>query len=333
MEMSGESPRCLSVPQFQSFLSPLACPPERLFLWGELPPGPYVALVGRREPSPEGYQAAERLAYDLGKAGLTVISGGARGIDTAAHRGALRAGGRTVVVAPVWWQEAYPLENRGLFREILEAGGGYLCAAEEGTPPLQPAFFRRNALLASLAAALIVGECGFRSGARNAASHAEKMGCLRYVLPSAYGSSGVGNMDLLTRGWTPLVQLRPLLKSLAARASWENPEFWDSLAEERSQGWGLSPKKRGRRVKRSADERVAEKLRGAELSGLLPEQNSAAAEQGELVLQAVREGAVLLEQICEKTGLAAPVVQHLVLLFTLSGELREDEQGLLRYHP
>src|SRR5690606_228303 len=100
--------------------------------------------------------------------GVVVVSGGALGIDTAAHRGALRTGMGTLVVAPASYCCAYPEQNRQLFAAIVEAGGGYLTSHGPGTPARRHAFFARNGLLISLCITVVLVQAPFRSGARHA---------------------------------------------------------------------------------------------------------------------------------------------------------------------
>ncbi|HSC89699.1 MAG TPA: DNA-processing protein DprA, partial [Polyangiaceae bacterium] len=165
--MSQDVPASAGQPELFCFerwpfsLRELREPGTHAYLWGEFPPGPYVAIVGSREASEVGNAAARRLARELAAEGVTIVSGGAVGIDASAHRGALDAGGRTLVVGPVWLDRAYPEENRPLFAEILKRGGAYCCVTGEETKAHYPSFFRRNEALVALCQLLIVGESGF----------------------------------------------------------------------------------------------------------------------------------------------------------------------------
>ena len=85
-----------------------------------------IAIVGSRKASPYGLNAAETLAAELAARGLTIVSGGARGIDTRAHRGALKGKGRTVVVAANGLDRTYPRENKALFRQVVDSGGAVI---------------------------------------------------------------------------------------------------------------------------------------------------------------------------------------------------------------
>jgi predicted Rossmann fold nucleotide-binding protein DprA/Smf involved in DNA uptake len=125
-------------------LRDLPKPPESVHLHGELPRGPAVAIVGTRRPSPRGVRFTEDLASALARRGVAVLSGGAKGIDTAAHRGTLAAGGITVVVAPAGLDHPFPKENAALFKQIIDSGGAYLSLVTDGRPATRSIFFQRN---------------------------------------------------------------------------------------------------------------------------------------------------------------------------------------------
>jgi DNA processing protein len=157
-----------------------------------------VAVVGTRHPTAGGRKLARALAADLARAGIAVISGGASGIDAAAHEGALSAGGATVVVAPSGFERPFPPENAGLFERVVAEGGAYLALFPDPQPALRSGFFARNACLAALCHALVVVEAPLRSGARNAAKHARSLGRRVFAVPhSPWNSAGRGcNLEL-----------------------------------------------------------------------------------------------------------------------------------------
>jgi DNA processing protein len=147
-----------------------ATPPDPpcawLFVAGPLPPGPSgsVAVVGGRRASPLRLAAARSLGAGLAGAGRRVVSGGAAGVDAAAHAGALDASGATVAVLGCGLDVAYPRGNAGLFRRILDAGGTLAGEHPPGDPPRAAHFPVRNRLIAALAEAVVVVEAGGRSG-------------------------------------------------------------------------------------------------------------------------------------------------------------------------
>ncbi len=124
---------------------------------------PAVAIVGSRAASPYGIAVAERLAGDLASRGVAVVSGLARGVDSAAHRGALRAGGVTIAVLGSGVDVVYPPEHAALAVEIA-ADGLVLSELVPGTPPLKPFFPLRNRIISGLSRAVVVVEAGEKSG-------------------------------------------------------------------------------------------------------------------------------------------------------------------------
>lgn len=123
-----------------------------------------IGIVGTRRPSARGLEVARVLAGQLAATGCVVVSGLARGIDAAAHRGALEAGGRTVAVMATGTDRCYPQAHRGLLRE-LRAGGCSVTPFPAGTPPLKHHFLMRNQVLALMVEAVVVVEAPLRSGA------------------------------------------------------------------------------------------------------------------------------------------------------------------------
>lgn len=213
-----DPPRLLTGASIPPGVRDLEAPPECLFLTGSLPPGPRVAIVGTRRPTPDAHRFALELAFDLAAAGVVVVSGGAVGIDTAAHEGALRAGAGTLVVAPASYCRPYPEENRDLFRAIVEGGGGYLTTFDSPTRAQRHAFFARNALLVSLCVTVILVQAPFRSGARNAVSWARELGRPYWVVPHApWCSQGSSSVTELRLGGMPLSNASDVLGWLSER--------------------------------------------------------------------------------------------------------------------
>jgi len=151
-------------------------PPPLLYLRGQLPLwDPAVAVVGSRRASREGLKAAEHLAAALAGSGVLVVSGLARGIDTAAHRGALAGGGTTTAVLGCGLDVTYPPENRLLTEQIAEQG----CLLSEfpmGTQPLAEHFPRRNRIISGLSRGVLVVEAVEKSGSLITANYALEQG-------------------------------------------------------------------------------------------------------------------------------------------------------------
>lgn len=152
-------------PRFPARLREIPYPPAYLFVRGRLeaPESPAVALIGTRAASYYGLKAARRLAHDLAARGVAVVSGLARGIDTAAHQGALDAKGRTWAVLGCGLDVVYPPENRELYRRLGEHGA-LISEFPLGTPPEAKNFPIRNRIISGLVQAVVVVEAGEKSG-------------------------------------------------------------------------------------------------------------------------------------------------------------------------
>ncbi len=166
LEKSGKGVVMIWEDGYPDLLRKIAFPPIALFYRGNLGclEGDAVAIVGSRKASLGGIKFARKLAYDLAQMGIVVVSGLARGIDTAAHLGALEAGGVTVAVLGSGVDIIYPAENRGLGEEISKSG---LIISEQwvGTPPLKHNFPMRNRIISGLCLGTVVVEAGEASGA------------------------------------------------------------------------------------------------------------------------------------------------------------------------
>ncbi len=159
-----------------------------------------VAIVGSREGTSQGRDLAFRIAAGIAEEGWASVSGLARGVDSAAHRGTLAAGGDTIAVLGCGADQAYPEENRELFDRIVEEG---LVVTEfaPGMPPLSGNFPRRNRILAGLATAVVLVECRRRSGALVTCRHALEQGREIYVVPGWPGAPlSAGPLQLLREG-------------------------------------------------------------------------------------------------------------------------------------
>lgn len=192
-------------------------PPQRLWLVGPAPlGGPSVAVVGSRRPTLAGVDIARQLGAELARAGVTVVSGMARGIDGAAHRGCLDAHGTTVAVLGCGVDVCYPPRHRRLHGEIAATG---LIVSEEppGTEPLPWQFPKRNRIIAALVVAAVVVEAGERSGALSTARHAADLGREVFAVPGSIRNPvAAGCNQLIRDGATPLLRVEDLLDGVPA---------------------------------------------------------------------------------------------------------------------
>ena len=152
---------------YPSLLREIYDPPITLYVrgaWAESLERPCVAIVGSRRCSTYGQNAATMLARDLAQRGVTIVSGFARGIDAAAHRGAMEGGGRTVAVIGTGIDEVYPRDHRKLADEVLQSGGAIVSQFPLHTPPVSENFPYRNRIISGLSLGVIVVEAAENSG-------------------------------------------------------------------------------------------------------------------------------------------------------------------------
>jgi DNA processing protein len=188
---------------YPPLLKELFDPPAVLFYRGTLPgaDSPLAAVVGTRRPSAGAASQAFDLARDLGRAGVTVISGLALGIDAMAHRGNLEGGAPTVAVLGSGADEVYPASNRLLARRVLESGGALLSEYAPGTPPRPWRFPARNRIIAALARGTVVVQAPEKSGALITAQFALDQGRDLWISPAGMsGPLSAGTAKLASDG-------------------------------------------------------------------------------------------------------------------------------------
>jgi DNA processing protein len=203
---------------YPAALRDIADPPPVLFVRGRFSDADRlaVALVGTRRATPYGRAVAEQLAAELAMAGITIVSGLARGIDTTAHRAALAAGGRTIAVLANGLDQVYPAENGLLARRIADPDAGALVAEfPPGMPPDAANFPRRNRIIAGLAQATVIVEADLRSGALITAEFALEQGRDVLAVPgSILSAMSVGPNELIRQGAAPVTSADDVLQAL-----------------------------------------------------------------------------------------------------------------------
>jgi DNA processing protein len=167
-QAAGVTLLCLDDPEYPEALKHIYDPPVLLYVRGNLQAldSPGIAVVGTRHPTPYGLGMAERLACDLSTKGLIIFSGLARGVDSAAHRGAVQGRGRTVGVLGTGVDVIYPRENKKLAEQMLELGGAIISEFPMGTAPTPQNFPIRNRIISGLSTGVLVVEAGEYSGTR-----------------------------------------------------------------------------------------------------------------------------------------------------------------------
>jgi len=188
-----------------------------LYLWGELNERDHhaIGIIGARHTTHYGTESAKKLAYQLAYAGLTVISGLARGIDTAAHQGALAAKGRTIAVIGSGLSKLYPPENRGLAEKIRDGNGAIVSEFSMEIEPDRQTFPMRNRIIAGWSHGILVVEAGLKSGALITASQAIEQGRSVYAVPGHINApSALGSNRLIQQGAKLVMDASDILDDL-----------------------------------------------------------------------------------------------------------------------
>jgi DNA processing protein len=247
-----------------------------------------VAVVGSRRATPYGLAVAETMAADLAARGVTIVSGLARGVDSAAHRGALRVGGRTIAVLGSGVDVVYPPENRRLAEEIGRQGA-VISQFAPGTPPLPQNFPTRNAVIAGLSLAVVVVEAAERSGSLITARLAAELG--REVLAVPGRVTGPES-----RGANRLIQ-----DGAALALGWEDvvaalPDRWRACIDT-----------------------------AAKMTAATAEPAGSEDEPSRAILSLLGEDPIDLDRVIERSGLGAARVSAALLDLELNGRVRQIE--------
>ncbi len=208
---------CPDSPEYPERLSEIYDPPLVLYVMGDAAvlTAPGVAMVGTRHPTPYGLGMAERLACDLAARGLIIFSGLARGVDSASHRGAVNARGKTAGVLGTGVDVIYPRENKKLAEQVLANGGALISEFPLGTVPTPQNFPIRNRIISGLSIGVLVVEAGEYSGTRITARCALEQGRDVYAVP--------GNVTNKL-SWGPNTLIKQGAKLVA---TWE--DVWEEL--------------------------------------------------------------------------------------------------------
>lgn len=213
-------------PDYPKRLQEIPSTPPVLYIRGRLEPGDEaaVAIVGARHATAYGESVARELAVELARRGLTIVSGLARGIDAAAHRGALEAGGRTLAVLGNGLDQTYPPEHRGLANEVA-AHGALMSEFPLGTSPLRLHFPRRNRIISGLSLGVIVVEAGVGSGALITAHHGLEQGREVFAVPGRVHARYSEGCNRLIKAGAKLVESwEDVLSELAPQLRRRSPK-------------------------------------------------------------------------------------------------------------
>lgn len=203
--------------QYPKSLLDLKHPPKVLYGIGDpcaLTPG--LSIIGARKATSYGLQCAEHFSELAAQNGIVIISGGARGCDSAAHRGALSAKQPTVVVLGGGCDKLYPAEHQGLFQEVIDAGGVVISEQSWDTEPRPYMFRERNRIIAALACAVLVVEAGLPSGTFTTADEALAIGREVFAVPGAITNlSSRGSNQLIRQGAAAIIDDESFIDELS----------------------------------------------------------------------------------------------------------------------
>ena len=286
--------------RFPTALSAIHDPPHTLWIRGDVNAlhMPQVAIVGSRAASPYAIEVARRLGADLARRNVAVVSGLARGVDSAAHRGALEGGGVTVAVFGCGVDVIYPAEHRALATRILERGA-LVSEFPPQTPPLKHHFPQRNRIISGLALAVVVVEAAEGSGSLITADFALEQGRAVLAVPgNVLGGRNFGAHALLRDGAKLVESADDILEEIPASLTLPGSGTGDS-------GTG------------------GKESRGPSLASQDP------------VLRAMDEGDTYdLDEIAERSGLDRIRLLPRLLELELAGALRRVDGGrFVRFRP
>lgn len=314
-------------------------PPLVLYVRGALPNftlSPALTIVGTRSCSPYGLRMAERFGEGLARAGFTVLSGMALGIDSAAHRGCLKGGGRTVAVLAGGVDICYPAQNRRLMDEILHSGA----VLSENPPGTENAGFRfpiRNRILSGMAAATLVVEAPLRSGALITARRAFDQGREVFAVPGPIDANASKGCNRLIRDECARIVTEPLdiVHELADMLGTPPQEelvrrVWERETGEPEADLSLEAEPETPDEKKDRKPGLLGRLRGRPAAPRpLPETLSPDEQR---VAQALADGADSVDAVVQQTGMEAGQVSAALVLLELDGYV-EQKGGHYRRTP
>jgi len=237
IEKHGVSLTCIHDSEYPQNLRHLSAPPPLLYFRGTIEPmdEAAVAIIGSRKMSLYGREAADIIAKDLARAGITIVSGLAIGVDSAAHRAALDAGSRTLAVLGNGLATVYPAQHRRLAEEVAEHGA-LISEMPMGATPDPGSFPQRNSIIAGLSLGVVVVEAGLKSGTQSTANFALEENRAVYAVPgdiTRVNSMGTNQLikegaRLITSGNDVIEDLAPQLANLRPELASAVPSHFDT---------------------------------------------------------------------------------------------------------
>lgn len=286
-------------------LRQLKTPPPELYVKGNadlLKRGPIVAVVGSRNATAYGLTVTSDFCRDFCEAGFTIITGGARGIDSAAAQTAVKFGGNAILVLGCGVDIIYPPENSELFERVLECGGAVISEFPMGAQPIASHFPQRNRIIAALSDGCVVTEAGLRSGALITADLCQDLRRPVFAVPGNITSSAsAGANELLRSG----AKMATSGLDVAAEIRLYRSFYEDVPAVPKAAKPKVSPVK-------------------APDTKPLPKNLSP---NDEKILSSIRSGKALLSEIATDTGLSEPVLAPAMVMMELKGLIKREFGG------
>jgi len=280
-------------PAYPALLSHISDPPEGLWFRGEFPSDdmPKAAIIGSRACSEYGISVATLLARDLAKQGVAVISGMARGIDAAAHKAAIEAGGKTIAVLGSGVDVCYPPEHDQLMEQIIN-NGVIISEYPPGTKPERYFFPQRNRIISGLSNCIVVVEAAEKSGTSVTVGQALEQGRDVFAVPgSIYSRLSKGTNELIKMGAIPATCADDILRELKSR-SWH---------------------------KTNCEAEVSDEAENIIAKNIAPEEK--------LVYDCVGLEGAHVDEIIGKSGLPAATVQYLLVKLEIAGYVKRLAGG------
>lgn len=315
-------------PEVLAGLAPGGTPPS-LYLRGALPIVRGVAVVGTRRPTAEAVAFTRALVRDLAAEGLAIWSGGALGIDAAAHEAALFAGAPTVVVMGGGLDRPYPKEHAALFDRVIASGGALLARVPDAVPPLPVGFLLRNELLAAFCAVTVVIQAGLQSGARSTAAAARRLGRPLCVVPhTPWDEVGRGCALELARGARAITTAAEVI---AAMNGAPPPRPAVAKRRPRPPAPRLPSGQKNAAISRCSPRGLPDLSEGPTLRGPDAVPPPLWLEGPEQAVFAALDGTARhLDELCDRSGEPPRVVTAALLMLTLQAVVVEGPAGFFR---
>lgn len=316
--------------EYPESLKHISDPPLVLYVLGKIPHYSYgVAIVGSRDCTDYGIQVATYFSEQLARRGIPIISGGARGIDTAGHEACLKAGGKTLAVLGCGIDMVYPPENKQLFRRIASQGA-VITEFAPGTPPLTYNFPARNRIVVGLAQAVLVAEARRKSGALITAHIAADEGREVYAVPgNIFSNLSLGCHDIIRKGVKPVDTVQDILEDYAdwcskmqTQAACQSIFDYKISEEERlAAEQQRNAAQKAAAAKKLAQQKQLEAAKQAKLKALSP--------AAQKLYQQLQQQALSFDEMIERSDMDFMTVSMAILDLQVAGLI--EEQGVQSY--